>query len=120
MAAPSPTLGMTPAQAVSLLEVDLGLSMKDLEAVLDAEARTIGRWVSEQSYPQRESRRRLAALIALHRHLSEMFSTMEAARDWLRDPSRYLAGLTPLDVLRVGRVDRAEDALLALESGIHL
>lgn len=45
---------------------------------------------------------------------------MEAARDWPRDPSRYLAGLTPLDVLRVGRIDRAEDALLALESGIHL
>ena len=111
---------MTPAQAIGLLEVDLGLSMKDLEAALDAEARTIGRWVSEQSYPQRESRRRLAALIALHRHLSELFTTMEAARDWLRDPSRYLAGLTPLDALRVGRVDRAEDALLALESGIHL
>jgi len=111
---------MTPAQAISLLEADLGLSMKELEAALDAESRTIGRWVAEQSYPQRESRRRLAALIALHRHLSEMFTTMEAARDWLRDPSRYLAGLTPLDVLRIGRVDRAEAALLALESGIHL
>jgi uncharacterized protein (DUF2384 family) len=111
---------MTPAQAVNLLAVDLGLSTKDLEAVLGTEARTIGRWVAEHSYPQREARRRLAALIALHRHLSDMFTTMEAARDWLRDPSRYLAGLTPLEVLRVGRVDRAEDALLALESGIYL
>ena len=120
MAAPAPGLGMTPAQAISLLEVDLGLSTKELQAILDAEPRTIGRWVAKLSYPQRESRRRLAALIALHRYLSETFTTMEAARDWLRDPNRYLSGLTPLEVLRAGRVDRAEDALLALESGIYL
>jgi hypothetical protein len=111
---------MTPAQAINLLKVDLGLSTRDLQSILDAEPRTISRWVSEQSYPQIETRRRLASLMALHQHLGEMFTSMEAARDWLGDPSRYLAGLSPLDVLRAGRVDRAEAALLALESGIYL
>jgi hypothetical protein len=45
---------------------------------------------------------------------------MEGARDWLRGPSRYLAGLTPLDVSRVGCMDRVVAALDALEAGIYL
>ena len=45
---------------------------------------------------------------------------MEGARDWLRCPSRYLSGMTPLEALRAGRVDRAEAALGALDAGIYL
>lgn len=59
-------------------------------------------------------------LIQLDRRLRETFTVMDAARDWLRDPSRYLAGLTPLEVLRAGRIDRVEAALVALEAGIYL
>src|SRR4051812_27290572 len=111
VSAASPALGMTPAQAVELLDADLGLSIKDLQVLLDTDPRNIRAWIAEQAYPQREARRRLAELLQLDRHLREAFTAMEGARDWLRDPSRYLAGLTPLDVLRVGRVDRVEAAL---------
>jgi hypothetical protein len=111
---------MTPAQAVKMLDADLGLTMKDLQVILDTDPRNISRWIAELSYPQREARRRLAELIQLDRRLREAFTAMEGARDWLRDPSRYLAGLTPLEVLRAGRVDRVEAALVALEAGIYL
>jgi hypothetical protein len=49
-----------------------------------------------------------------------MFTEWEGARDWLNAPSRYLAGLTPLEVMRAGRVDRAREALLALSAGVYL
>jgi len=104
MNAATPALGMTPTQAITTLQEDLGLSMKDLQAILDTDARNISRWIAEQSYPQREARRRLAGLLQLNRRLHEAFTVTAGAQDWLRDPSRYLAGLTPLDALRAGRL----------------
>ncbi len=115
-----PPLGMTPGQAVRTLESDLGLTMKDLQAVLDTTPRNINRWIAEQAHPQHEARRRLAALMALHRHLGGTFTAMEGARDWLRCPSRYLSGMTPLEAIRAGRIDRAEAALGALDAGVYL
>lgn len=119
-AAPQYPLGMSPAQALQVLQSDLGLTQKELVVALDTEARNIGRWAAERAYPQREARRRLGALLALHRHLGETFTSMAAARDWLDDSSRYLGGLTPREALRAGRIDRAEAALEALDSGIYL
>ena len=116
----TPTLGMIPGQAIQALESDLGLTIKDLQAILDTTSRNINRWVAEEAYPQHEARRRLAALMALRRHLGETFTAMEGARDWLRCPSRYLSGMTPLEAIRAGRVDRAEAALGALDAGVYL
>ena len=116
----SPSLGMTPGQAIQALESDLGLTIKDLQIILDTTPRNINRWVAEQAYPQHEARRRLASLMAIHRHLGETFTAMEGARDWLRCPSRYLSGMTPLEAIRAGRIDRAEAALGALDAGVYL
>ena len=35
-------------------------------------------------------------------------------------PNRYLAGFTPLEAMRAGRVDRAREALMALSAGVYL
>ena len=113
-------LDVTPRQAVGVLGADLQLSLRDLGSMLDTDPRNIQRWVSGESYPQRAYRRRLHALVELHHHLGETFATMEAAREWLTAPSRYLAALTPLEVLRAGRSDRVEAALEAIDSGIYL
>ncbi len=82
---------MTPRRVISALASDLGLTVKDVQVILDTTPRNINRLVAEQAYPQPEARRRLAALMALHRHLGETFTAMEGARDWLRCPSRYLS-----------------------------
>lgn len=116
----SSALGMSPGQAIRVLESDLGLTTKDLQVILDTTPKNIGRWISEQAYPQHEARRRLAALLAIHRQLAETFTEMEGARDWLRCPSRYLGGMTPLEAIRAGRIDRAEAALGALDAGVYL
>jgi len=116
----APTLGMTPGQAIEALRRDLGLTMKDLQAVLDTTPRNIERWISEQAHPQTKARQRLADLMEFHRHLGAMFTAWEGARDWLAAPSRYLGGLTPLEAIRAGRLDRARAALMALDAGVYL
>jgi transcriptional regulator with XRE-family HTH domain len=107
-------------QAVQALLVDLGLTMRDLEIILDTTARHIGRWARDEAYPQTKSRQRLAELMTFHEHLDAMFTAWEGAADWLNTPSRYLASLTPLEAMRAGRTDRAREALLALSAGVYL
>src|SRR5437764_373311 len=111
---------MTPQQAVKLLDSELGLSTDDIAGALATDPRTIERWRSGGTYPQRDARRRLASLLQLRLRLLDTFRTPSDARLWLQTQSRYLSGLTPADVLRVGRVDRVEAALEALDSGIFL
>ena len=113
-------LEMTPHRAVAQLESELSLSESDLARALDANPRTIARWRAGRSYPQHEVRRRLAALLSLQHRLLETFTTAEATRAWLNAANRYLGGLTPADALRVGRLDRVEAALEALDSGVFI
>ncbi len=113
-------LEITPAQAVERLEGDLGLTKGELAAALDATSRTLERWRAGTTHPQRDARRRLAALLNLDEHLRDTFTDWEAARQWLRAPNPYLGGLTPADALRAGRADRVEAALEALDSGVFV
>jgi len=113
-------LDVTPAHAIEQLQREFGLSVQELAGALDASPRTIERWRKSETYPQHETRQRLASLIALDRRLHETFEGAEAIRGWLHLPNRYLGGLTPSDAIRVGRFDRVDAALEALESGIFV
>jgi hypothetical protein len=109
-----------------MLTDDLGIEDKDLHVIFDAEQRSIEKWTSGETLPQKETRRRLNELAALHAHLGQTFTSYEGARRWMRAPLRYLAGLTPLQVLRAGdaedatSVERLEAALEVLDSGVFL
>jgi Protein of unknown function (DUF2384) len=113
-------LGMTPGQAIAVLQRDLGMTMKDFHVVLDTTPRNIERWIQEQAYPQTKARRQLAQLMEFQRHLAAMFTDWDSARAWLNAPSRYLGGITPLEAMRARRLDRARAALLALDAGVYL
>ncbi len=113
-------LEVAPGRAVEQLVDQLDLTPADVARSLNVDVRTLARWRSGTTYPQHEGRERLAALLALNHRLRESFQSIEAARQWLRDPSRYLGGLTPVEALRAGRTDRVEAALEALDSGVFL
>jgi uncharacterized protein (DUF2384 family) len=119
-------LQVAPGYVLRQLVEDLGFQDRDLRAIFDTEQRSIERWRSGESVPQKETRSRLNELARLHDHLGQTFTSYEGARAWLGAPSRYLAGLTPLQVLRAGdteqisSVERVEEALEALDSGIFL
>jgi hypothetical protein len=119
-------LQVAPGQVLSMLRDDLGIEDKDLRVIFDVEQRSIEKWLSGETLPQKETRRRLNELAALHEHLGQTFTSYEGARLWIRAPLRYLAGLSPLQVLRAGdteevsSVERLEEALEALDSGVYL
>ena len=120
MASSEQILDVTPAQAIEQLQREFGLSAQELAGALDASPRTIERWRKSETYPQHETRQRLAALISLERRLRDSFEASDAIQGWLHLPSHFLGGLTPADAIRVGRFDRVDAALEALESGVFV
>jgi ribosome-binding protein aMBF1 (putative translation factor) len=116
----SAPLEVAPHRIVDQVCADFGLSDADIARALEANPRTVDRWRTGETYPQRETRQRLHELLELDRHLRETFDTPEAIKRWLHESSRYLGGLTPADAVRVGRFDRVEAALEALDSGVFL
>jgi hypothetical protein len=113
-------LDIAPGRLVERLGAALRLSEVELAQALDVNPRTLERWRAGTSYPQHEARERLSALEALAQRLTDTFVTPDAAGRWLHESSRYLGGLTPADALRVGRIDRVEAALEALDSGVFV
>ena len=110
-------LEMVPGRIIDQVEDELGLTDRDVALAVGVNLRTMERWRAGETYPQRDARQRLAALLALRHHLRETFSTAEAIRVWTHTDSRYLGGFSPADALRVGRIERVEAALEALDSG---
>ena len=114
------TVQITLDQAVVRLSRDLGLSTATLAQATGTSMRTVERWRTGATLPQRDARRRLADLLALDTRLRETFGSPEAIRAWLNAENRYLGGLTPADAVQVGRFDRVEAALEALDSGVFV
>lgn len=115
-----PPLDVTPRQALDALEEGTGLSEETLASALSTSRRTLQRWRAGIAYPQQMARQRLAALLRLQQRVRGTFEAPESARLWFQSPSRYLGGITPAEAVRVGRLDRAEAALEALDSGLFL
>lgn len=122
----SSAVQLAPSQILGMLAKDLGIEEKDLRVIFDVEQRSIEKWMSGETLPQKGTRRRLNELATLHEHLGQTFISYRGARAWMHAPLRYLAGLTPLQVLRAGdteeisSVERLEEALEALDAGVFL
>lgn len=112
-------LETAPHRAILDLEEHLELTPETLAGALGVERRTIARWRSGTDYPRTRARSSLAMLYEFHDRLLYTFSPRDA-RGWLQDGNEYLGGLSPLEALKAGRIDRALDALEALESGVFV
>lgn len=120
MNASAAVLEMTPRQALDALEKGLGIPEEDLAQALNSNRRTLQRWRAGTVHPQQLARQRLAELLRLQQRVRETFEGRDAAHRWVHTQSRYLGGITPAEAIRVGRLDRAEAALEALDSGVFL
>lgn len=98
----------------------LGLDHRELGSVLGASDRTVLRWLTNETYPQHEARRRLDELHGLVARLDEAFASPADVAAWLRAESRYFGGLRPLDALLRGRIDAVDAALEALDAGVFV
>ncbi len=120
MQAAHPLTEITPRQALDLLSRSMGLGADVLAQALQTNRRTVQRWRNGESYPQQAARARLAELVNVSKHLQVTFRTDESSRRWLAHPSRYLAGLTPIEAIKAGRPDRVDAALEVLDLGMFV
>ena len=120
MNTPAAVLDTTPRQALDALQEAMGLSEEELAEALGVSHRTLQRWRAGTAYPQQLARQRLAELLRLQQRVRETFEGPDVVRRWFHSESRYLGGITPAEAVRVGRLDRAEAALEAVDSGIFL
>ncbi len=96
------------------------ISLGTVALALQVDRRTVERWRANRSVRQGKTRERLADLVALRDQLLRVFGTPERAQEWFRGRSRYLGGLTPVEALRVGWVDRVRADLDGLAGGGYL
>jgi len=113
------TVERTTDRVLHQLEHDLQLSADELAGALGGPVRTLEGWRLGEIVPGTADRTRLGELEALHRHLCRTLMP-EGVPLWLRATSRYLAGATPVDMLRGGQIERVEAALEALDSGFFV
>ena len=110
----------TPVQVIAEIQATLGVTLDELAQGLSVDPRTMSRWAKGSVVPQQESRRRLDVVLDLARNVAAFFATLDDGRGWLRDPNRYLGGISPLEAIRAGRVDRARAALGVMQWGIGI
>jgi transcriptional regulator with XRE-family HTH domain len=98
---------------------ELGLTTSDLASALGVSARTVNRWRTGDSRPRPAARAKLVGLAEVRDHMFLTFED-EGVPIWLRTPSRYLGGVTPTEMPRLGRVERVEAALVAIDAGFFV
>lgn len=81
--------------------------------------RTVARWLSEESEPRTDARRRLLEVLAVLEQLSGVLEP-QAAHDWLFTPNRLLDHEKPIDLLASGEWRRVLGMIDALAEGIFV
>src|SRR5215211_4764077 len=103
--------------ALDQLQHDLGLSSGELAQAIAVDRRTLERWASGDTFPRHAARDRLLALVALHSRLAALFETDGDLRTWLHRPLPFLGSMAPIDAVKVGRIERVDAALEAIDEG---
>jgi transcriptional regulator with XRE-family HTH domain len=113
----TPRIQITLEPAIRQLSADFGLTGRELAQALGVDQRTVARWSAGDAFPRQGAKDRLEALAALDERLDEMFVSWDAARAWLRAPTRYLSDMAPIDAVRAGRSDGVLALVEAIDSG---
>lgn len=86
-------------RAVTVLRRSLELSIDELSRAIDASPRTIERRVKSGAMLDVSEGDRAYRLVRVADLAAEMLGDADVARRWLRTPSRYMGGETPLAML---------------------
>ncbi len=101
-------------QASSLI----ALQQADIARVLDANPRTVARWLQGETEPRPDARERLLELIAVLEQLSGVLRP-QAAHDWLFTPNPLLDHHKPVELLRDREYRRVLGAIDAMAEGVY-
>ncbi|MGA2929307.1 MAG: hypothetical protein ABSG43_25625 [Solirubrobacteraceae bacterium] len=95
------------------------LERADFAAVVGTNPRTVARWLSEESEPRTETRRRLLEVLAVLEALSSVLQP-QAAHDWLYSPNPLVKHRKPIEMLEAGDWRTVLGLIDALAEGIFV
>lgn len=90
-----------------------------LASLVGTNPRTIARWLTEESEPRTEARRRLLEILAVLESLSGVLQP-QAAHDWLFSPNALVEHRKPVELLEVGEWRTVLGLIDALGEGVFV
>jgi transcriptional regulator with XRE-family HTH domain len=105
------------ASRVNSIVDQLGLTQEEVGQIVDASARSISRWSTGASAPQRNSRQRLLELAYVADAVSEVLPRRKA-NIWMLSPNRLLDHDSPASRVQAGRYKDVLALIEALADGV--
>jgi putative toxin-antitoxin system antitoxin component (TIGR02293 family) len=107
------------AEKLERASARVDLDQADIARAVDANPRTVSRWLQRTAEPRPDARERLLELIAVLEQLSGVLEPA-AAHDWLFTPNPGLDHHKPLDLLRDREYRRVLGAIDAMAEGVYV
>ena len=112
---------MTGAVARRLESLRSKGAMKHIEIanLLGQRPETVSRWNQGRAYPHASTEKTLLELEYIIDQLSDFYEPNEA-RQWIFAPQKLLAGTSPAELIRSGRIDDVMRLVGQLRDAVHL
>lgn len=107
-------------EAITWARESLELGYGEIGSAVQADERTVRRWVRRAVVPRGEHREKLEQLRELRHLLGAVFDSEAEANAWLYASVPAFRGRTPISLIRVGKLDAVIDALATMEAGAFL
>jgi hypothetical protein len=111
---------MTGAVARRLDSLRTKGAMKNIEVanLLGTRPETVSRWNQGRAYPHAATEKTLLELEYIVDELSDFYEPNEA-RQWIFAPQKLLAGASPAELIRAGRIDEVMRLVGQLRDAVH-
>lgn len=109
--------GWALAVKVHDLVAGLGLTQEEIGEIVDASARSVGRWSAGDVVPQRLNKERLVELAYVADMVTKVLPR-EHANLWMFSPNQLLGHDKPADRIRTGRYKDVLDLIEAMADGV--
>src|SRR5437763_15529738 len=96
-------------------------AMKHIEVanLLGTRPETVSRWNQGRAYPHSNTEKALLELEFIIDQLSDFYEATEA-RQWIFSPQKHLAGASPAELIRQGRIEEVRRLVNQLREGVYL
>ena len=111
---------MTSAVARKLDSLRTKGAMKNIEVanLLGTRPETVSRWNQGRAYPHANTEKTLLELEYIVAQLADYYEPTEA-RQWIFAPQKLLAGASPAELIRNGRIDEFMRLVNQLREAVH-
>lgn len=112
---------MSSAVARKLDSIRTKGDMKSIEVanLLGTRPETVSRWNQGKAYPHASTEKVLLELEYIVDQLSDFYEPNEA-RQWMFAPQKFLAGMSPAELIRSGRIDEVLRFVNQLRDTVYL